>query len=113
MDHRVLKVQLVTVTKRLLPNSAQASSWQRTSLETELATLRDVFAHVAVLGLATNALRGKPIHASRVVDEHVDVGSFRVLGHRPFPYQVDGDFLGDATSLTLKHEPEVLRLVVP
>src|SRR5260221_5710323 len=30
IDQRVLNVQLVTVTKRLLPNSAQASSWQVT-----------------------------------------------------------------------------------
>jgi len=36
-----------------------------------------------------------------------------VSGHGPFPYQVDGDHLGDATLLTLKHEPEILKLVLP
>jgi diacylglycerol kinase family enzyme len=66
-----------------------------------------------VLGLVTNALRGKPIHSSRVVDEHVDVGSFTVRGHGPFPYQVDGDYLGEVTQLRFRYEPDIIDLVVP
>jgi diacylglycerol kinase family enzyme len=31
----------------------------------------------------------------------------------PFPYQVDGDHLGDTERLTFRHDPEVLSLVVP
>jgi hypothetical protein len=37
IDQRVLKVQLVTVTKRLPPKSAQASSWHMT-LQLEMFT---------------------------------------------------------------------------
>ncbi len=36
-----------------------------------------------------------------------------VRGHRPFPYQVDGDYLGHTELLDFGWEPEVLRLVVP
>ncbi len=32
---------------------------------------------------------------------------------RPFPYQVDGDHLGEITRLELRHVPEVMDLVVP
>jgi diacylglycerol kinase family enzyme len=53
------------------------------------------------------------IQKNRWVSYRKGVSEMTVTGHGPFPYQVDGDFLGDATNLTLKHEPEVLRLVVP
>ncbi len=29
------------------------------------------------------------------------------------PYQVDGDYLGDVERLDVRHEPDVLRLVIP
>ncbi|CAN5755495.1 diacylglycerol kinase family protein [soil metagenome] len=35
------------------------------------------------------------------------------IGGRPFPYQVDGDFLGEITRLELRHVPEALDLVLP
>ena len=35
------------------------------------------------------------------------------LDGRPFPYQVDGDFLGEITRLELRHVPDILDLVVP
>jgi diacylglycerol kinase family enzyme len=31
----------------------------------------------------------------------------------PFPYQVDGDYLGEVTRLDFGYEPDVLTLVVP
>jgi diacylglycerol kinase family enzyme len=37
----------------------------------------------------------------------------RVEGYGPFPYQVDGDYLGEVERLELRHEPDVLRLVLP
>lgn len=36
-----------------------------------------------------------------------------VRGHRPFPWQVDGDHLGDATELVFRWEPSVIDLVMP
>jgi diacylglycerol kinase family enzyme len=35
------------------------------------------------------------------------------IGGRPFPYQVDGDFLGEITRLELRHVPEALDVVLP
>lgn len=46
-------------------------------------------------------------------DYRHDLTSLRVEGFGPFPYQVDGDYLGEVERLELKHEPDVLRLVIP
>ena len=35
------------------------------------------------------------------------------LNGKPFPYQVDGDYLGEITRLELRHVPDVMDLVVP
>jgi len=51
-------------------------------------------------------------HHPKVTYRH-DLGSVRVEGYGPFPYQVDGDYLGEVERLELRHEPDVLRLVVP
>jgi len=53
------------------------------------------------------------LQRSRWVSYRTGVTEMIVSGHGPFPYQVDGDHLGDATLLTLKHEPEILKLVLP
>ena len=37
-----------------------------------------------------------------------DLAGVRVEGYGPFPYQVDGDYLGEVTSLEFRHEPESL-----
>jgi diacylglycerol kinase family enzyme len=42
-----------------------------------------------------------------------DVQSVRIDGYGPFPYQVDGDYLGEVEHLEIRHEPDVLRLVIP
>ncbi|MEY2460428.1 MAG: hypothetical protein QOG30_2258, partial [Acidimicrobiaceae bacterium] len=31
----------------------------------------------------------------------------------PFPYQVDGDYLGETEHLSFEHKPEILKLVLP
>jgi diacylglycerol kinase family enzyme len=36
-----------------------------------------------------------------------------VTATRPFPWQVDGDFVATTTRLEISYEPEVLDLVVP
>ena len=36
-----------------------------------------------------------------------------VTGHGPFPYQVDGDYLGETERLVFEWRPDALRLVVP
>lgn len=61
------------------------------------------------------ALRGRPGLLLRMpgLAYRTDLSEVRVAGHGPFPYQADGDFLGEVDSLVLRHEPGVLRLVVP
>jgi diacylglycerol kinase family enzyme len=68
----------------------------------------------AIVRLAAKALRGGGgLGRLRFVDERADVGGVTVAGHGPFPYQVDGDYLGDTERLVFRHEPDALCLVVP
>jgi hypothetical protein len=68
----------------------------------------------AILSLAALALAGKGrVARSRHVVQRTDLASVVVRGHGPFPYQVDGDHLGDVEELVFRHEPEVLDLVLP
>jgi diacylglycerol kinase family enzyme len=48
-----------------------------------------------------------------IVDYRSDVDSLVIDMDEPVPYQVDGDDLGDATSLHFRYEPDALTLVVP
>jgi diacylglycerol kinase family enzyme len=67
-----------------------------------------------LLGVAAGALGfGKPIERRSRVDVRGGVREVRITGHGPFPYQVDGDYLGEATELTFRWEPDAVRLVLP
>jgi diacylglycerol kinase family enzyme len=66
-----------------------------------------------MLGAVGRALRGTPVHPSRRIDVHTDLSGVEVTSEVPFPYQVDGDYLGDTRRLSFRHEPDVLRLLVP
>ncbi len=68
----------------------------------------------AIVRLAAKALRGGGgLGRLRFVDERSDLASLTVTGHGPFPYQVDGDHLGDTERLVFRHQPDALCLVVP
>lgn len=62
---------------------------------------------VAALGGQRGVGRIRKVHTRPAVT------AAEVVGHRPFPYQVDGDFLGYVPRLHLRWDPEVLDLVVP
>ena len=49
----------------------------------------------------------------RGIDVRNDVTSVRVSSETPFPYQLDGDHLGNVTSIDFTWEPDQLQLVVP
>jgi hypothetical protein len=36
-----------------------------------------------------------------------------VANHGPFPWQVDGDYLGEVERLKIGYEPDALTLVMP
>lgn len=78
-----------------------------------MVTVRDLRA-VPLLSLAGSALgSGRRLRRSRHVTHESDVTRATVEGYGPFPYQVDGDYLGETEALELRHEPEVLDLVHP
>jgi diacylglycerol kinase family enzyme len=53
--------------------------------------------------------KDKSVHYRHDVDEVVVEG----IDGEPFPYQVDGDFLGEIRRIRLRHVPDVLDLVLP
>ncbi len=86
-----------------------------TNLDTGLAMLSVRSLKVAtLLGLVGSALAsGDHLRHSRFVDYRTDLSTVRIEGYGPFPYQVDGDYLGEVTSLEFHHEPEAIALVMP
>ena len=69
---------------------------------------------VPLAGLIGSALgSGTRLRKSRHVALQLDVDEATVVGYGPVPYQVDGDYLGDVERLDVRHEPDVLRLVIP
>ncbi len=57
--------------------------------------------------------QGEALRRSKDVDYHTDLTSLTVRGHKPFPHQVDGDYLGEATELKVSHGEANIRLIVP
>jgi diacylglycerol kinase family enzyme len=67
-----------------------------------------------LLGAASAALGlGRDLRRQRRVDLRTDVDKLTVHGYGPFPYQVDGDYLGETEHLEFRHEPDILQLVRP
>ena len=62
---------------------------------------------------AALAGKGRVQHIGSKVDTRTDVRHIEVTGHGPFPYQVDGDFLGTTEQVSIRYEPDVLDLVLP
>ena len=74
------------------------------------------------LGLVGSALAsGNRLRAHPLVDYRPSLTEITVVGSQPepgrpsdrFPYQADGDYLGEAEHLTLTYEPDRLALIVP
>lgn len=59
------------------------------------------------------ALHGGGVATSDDLVEWRDVDEMVVQHDLPFPYQVDGDYLGDVTRLEFRHVPDAVQLVFP
>ncbi len=71
-------------------------------------------AFVPLLSIIASALGvGASVRKHRKVSYTGDVTEVVASGYGPFPYQVDGDFLGETERLELRHEPAALALVLP
>jgi len=78
-----------------------------------MATFRSIEL-VPLLGLVASVLRrGSHFRRHRTVDYRPDLTEATVSGHGRFPYQVDGDYLGETERLAFRHEPDALIVVVP
>ena len=69
----------------------------------------------AILRSLASALRGGGVRPSAHLDVRTDLSEVTITGidDRPFPYQLDGDFLGDTRELRFRHRPDAVRLVRP
>jgi diacylglycerol kinase family enzyme len=67
---------------------------------------------VAVAALRGQGVRGLGLRGRNVTDT-AEVASAAIQAFGPLPYQVDGDYLGEAEYFELRSEPDALRLVVP
>jgi diacylglycerol kinase family enzyme len=75
-------------------------------------TFRTMRATAILSGLA-GALRGGGVKPSATLDEQIDLDHLTIEHDTPFPYQLDGDYLGDTTKLEFQHVPAAVRLVIP
>lgn len=66
-----------------------------------------------LMKLLSGLIRGSnDIKDHPMVDYRPDVTDLVVTGHGPFPYQVDGDHLGDTEKLVFEWRPDLLSLVM-
>jgi diacylglycerol kinase family enzyme len=84
------------------------------SLENRLVviTFRTLSA-TAIIGALITALKGGGVQPNEHLVEWTDVSELVVSSTMPFPYQLDGDYLGETTRLEFSHVPEAVQLVYP
>lgn len=68
---------------------------------------------VSMLRGLGSALQGGGVTVSDDLVEWRDVDHLVVSHHEPFPYQLDGDYLGSVERLEFDHVPEAVQLVFP
>ena len=66
-----------------------------------------------VMSVVKNLVSGKQLQDSNTLHLADNLPEIEITGHKPFPYQLDGDFLGEVSSLKFTWVPEKLRLVCP
>ena len=72
------------------------------------------FGLLPLLAIVASALgTGSWLRRHGKVDYRTDLPALTVRGHGPFPYQVDGDYLGETEQLEFRHEPAALTIVQP
>jgi diacylglycerol kinase family enzyme len=67
----------------------------------------------AVVRSLAGALQGGGVKPSAHLTEYTDLTRLVVDDDNPFPYQVDGDYLGETTRLEFDHVPDAVRLLLP
>lgn len=67
----------------------------------------------AILHALGGALRGGGMTTSETVDVQTDLSCLSITSPRPFPFQLDGDYLGETLELRFEHRPNAVNLVHP
>jgi len=67
----------------------------------------------AILGSLGGALRGGGVKPSKHLDLRSDLRRLTITSSEPFPYQLDGDYLGETPRLEFEHRPNAVSLVRP
>ena len=76
-------------------------------------TVRSLAVHT-LLGVFGSAVgKGARLRRHPRVDYRTDLTTLEVWGHGPVPYQVDGDYLGEAEELSIGYHPDALHVVAP
>ncbi|CAB4542863.1 unannotated protein [freshwater metagenome] len=68
---------------------------------------------IAIIRTLAGALKGGGVTPSEHVACFNDVHELIIENATPFPYQVDGDYLGESTRLHFRHVPEAVGLLFP
>jgi diacylglycerol kinase family enzyme len=68
----------------------------------------------ALLGVTRRTLgSGESVAQHKKVQRQDELPGFTVVGNGPVPYQVDGDYLGEAERIVVTSEPNQLQVVDP
>jgi len=67
----------------------------------------------AILKSLAGALKGGGVQPAPYLDTRSDLTRFDVESSTPFPYQLDGDYLGEVSKLSFEHCPDAVRLCMP
>jgi diacylglycerol kinase family enzyme len=78
-----------------------------------LTLFRSLSLSVLLTGAASALQKGQRLMHHPKVAQRTDVSSLTVTGYGPFPWQVDGDYLGDTEHLTISWAPDALTIVMP
>lgn len=90
----------------IAPEASLDSALSLTAIRARRAT--------TVLRALTSAIgRGAALRHHPAVERRAGLGALTVSAPAPFPWQVDGDYLGETDHLDVRYEPGALRLVLP
>ena len=67
----------------------------------------------SIIGAISGALRGGGLPDKPYLHQATDLSHVVIEGERGFPYQVDGDYLGETRRLEFRHRPDALTLALP
>jgi diacylglycerol kinase family enzyme len=78
-----------------------------------ITIVRDLRPSLLVHAAASGLSNARFLEGSPDITQCTDVRDVVLASEQPFPWQVDGDYLGYASRLVIRYEPEYLTLVIP